>query len=74
MKRIPNAREVDKALRGTITATKNVLKGLNALAGQVMAKGKYEAAEALVEKGKEIQAFQGELIAKHVLDFIQRTA
>lgn len=63
MKRIPNAREVDKALKGTITATKSVLKGLNALAGQVMAKGNYVEAEGLVEKGKEIQAFQTELAA-----------
>lgn len=61
MKRIPRAREVDKAIKGAIAATKAVLKSLNALAGQVMAKGRYEDAEALVEKGRDIQAFQVDL-------------
>jgi len=61
MKRIPNARDVDKALRSSTMAIKNVLKGLNALAGQVMAKGNYEEAQALAEKGRQIRAFQEEL-------------
>ena len=63
MKRLPNPTRVDKALRSTLTASKNVLKDLNALAGQVMAKGDYEAASALADKGREIREFQVEVQA-----------
>ena len=61
MKRIPQARDVDQAIRSVRAAVKEALKGLNQAAGQVMSKGDYTGAEALVAKGREIQAFQDEV-------------
>jgi len=63
MKRIPNAREVEQALKAVRTAVKHALKGLNQDAGQLMAKGDYAAAEALAAKGREIQEFQAQVDA-----------
>lgn len=63
MKRIPNAREVDQALRSVRTAVKEALKELNEAAGQVMAKGDYSTAESLAAKGREIRDFQSEVDA-----------
>ena len=66
MSRIPDARGVDQSLKSVRAAVKQALKGLNQNAAQQMAKGNYEAAEALVSRGREIQRFreQVELIRK----------
>jgi len=61
MKRIPHAREVDQAIRGVQTAVKEALKGVNAVAAGVMARGDYASAESLAAKGREIQEFQAEV-------------
>ncbi len=61
--RIPQAREVDRALHGVSRALKGSLKGLNEAAGQLMAKGDYEGAQALASKGRAMVQFQAELDA-----------
>ena len=63
MKRIPNAREVEKALRLVRSAVKDSLKQLNQVAGEAMAKGNYALGESLAGKGREIQEFEGEVDA-----------
>lgn len=65
MKRIPDARAVDRALRATRAAVKQALKGLNQAAAQQMARGDYSAAEALAQRGREIQQFQAQVDALH---------
>jgi len=61
--RIPEAREVDGALKNVRSALRNSLKQLNKVAGVAMAKGNYTAGEALAAKGREIQAFETEVEA-----------
>jgi hypothetical protein len=61
MKRIPHAREVDQSIRAVRATVKGALKGVNAAAAQLMAKGDYASAEALVATGREIQEFQSEV-------------
>lgn len=63
MKRIPDSRAVDKALRSARSAVKQALKGLNQAAAQRMGKGDYSAAEALAAKGREMQQFRAEVDA-----------
>lgn len=63
MKKIPNAREVTQTLKAAQGAVKQSLKELNQTAGQMMAKGDYAGAQALAEKGREIQQFHYEVDA-----------
>ena len=56
-KRLPKAREVGRSLHGVESAVKGALKDLNRLAGEEMTKGRYESAEKLVTKGREMQEF-----------------
>ena len=65
MKRVPHAREVDQAIRSVRAEVKQALKGVNAAAAQVMAKGDYASAEALVAKGREIQDFHSQVDKLH---------
>lgn len=65
MKRIPDARGVDRALAATKKAVKSALKGLNQSAAQQMARGDYATAEALAARGRAIQQFQSELDSLH---------
>jgi hypothetical protein len=58
MKRIPHARDVDKALKAVKSSAKAALQGLNRAAGAKMSAGNYSAAEALALKAKELQQFQ----------------
>jgi hypothetical protein len=61
MSQVPEGKGVRQALRSATTAVKNSLAALNQRAADVMAKGDYARAEALANKGREIQAFQAEL-------------
>jgi hypothetical protein len=61
MRRIPHAREVDRALVLVRAETTRALKELNATASQAMAKGEYAPAAELAAKGREIQQFQAEV-------------
>ncbi len=61
--RIPQAREVDRALRGVSKALKDSLRSLNEVAGQLMAKGDYEGAQSLAAKGRAMMEFQADLDA-----------
>ena len=61
MKKIPYEAEVRRALLAAKLAVRKALKGANQVAGQVLAKGKYVEAEALVERARRIQEFEGEL-------------
>jgi len=61
MKQVPNSREVDLVLKAAVKAVKGSLKGLNEYAGHLMAKGNYDDATSLAERGKEIQVFMAEI-------------
>jgi hypothetical protein len=61
MSRIPYAKELSKALKSVQKATQKALQGTNLLASQRMAKGDYQAAEALAARGKEIRQFKAEV-------------
>ena len=63
MKKIPGARDVDRAFQNLLRSTKNALKGLNQTAGKSMAKGDYASAESLAQKGREIDAFRADVEA-----------
>lgn len=60
MRRIPGAREVNKALRSLKSAIRKSLKQLNEIAGQRISKGDYAAAEEWVAAGKILRQFQAE--------------
>lgn len=61
MKRIVGARDVDAALKSTMSTVKSCLNGVHQKAAHAMGKGKYEVAEQFIVRGKEIQVFQLEL-------------
>ena len=61
MKRLPHAREVDRAFRLLRTEVRTAFKALNGAAGQAMAKGDYGTAEGLAAKGREMLQFQEQL-------------
>lgn len=61
MKKIPHDAEVQRALRAAKAVVRKALKGANQVAGQVLAKGRYEEAQALVERARRIQEFEKEL-------------
>lgn len=61
MKKIPFETEVLRALRGAKAAVWKAVKGSNQLAGQVLAKGRYEEAEALVARARRVKEFEAEL-------------
>ena len=63
MRRIPDARAVDRALGAAKTAVRHALKGLNQAAAHQMARGDYSAAAALATQGRAIQDFQTEVDA-----------
>lgn len=63
MKKIPHARDVDQALRAARTGAKAALKGLNQVAGETMAKGRYDEAQALASKAKDVLAIDAEIEA-----------
>ena len=67
MTRIPAAREVDSVLKQAGKAVKKCLEELHQHAAKAVAKGKYDVAEQLIAKGKEIQRFQTEVedLIKH---------
>jgi len=57
MKRIPNAREVNRALRNLKAAVRATQKGVNRAAGKMMSKGDYPGGEAMAGKGREVKEF-----------------
>ena len=61
MTRIPHTEGVLKAIRQVRNAAQHSLKALNQVASQRMRKGDYENAEAMADKGREIQAFFSEV-------------
>jgi hypothetical protein len=63
MKRIPHAREVEKALRSVRTEVQVALRELNLSASQAMGKGDYATGEVLAAKGREIRQYLAELEA-----------
>ncbi len=63
MKRIPGAREVDRAFKELLRTSKESFKKLNQTAAQAMAKGDYATVEALAQKGREITTFRSEIEA-----------
>ncbi len=60
---MPRGREVDRALTNSVKEVKASLKELNQNAGKLLAKGRYEQAEALVSQGRIISEFQGKVDA-----------
>ncbi len=54
---IPRANQVDQSIKKVTEAVESALQALNEKAGSLMAKGRYSEAEALAQKGREIQAF-----------------
>jgi hypothetical protein len=63
MRRIPDARDVARALRAARSAVARSFKSVNTLAAQRMAKGDYEFAEALATKGRAVREFLGQVDA-----------
>ena len=61
MPSLPSRRNTDRALADAIRAAKATVKEANRGAGQLVAKGNYQAAEALVALAKATCAFRGEL-------------
>ena len=60
---IPQAGEVDKAIKAVLERVKASQKVLNQAAAKYLSRGNYSAAEELVGKGKEIQGFLKEVRA-----------
>lgn len=63
MKKIPYSQGINQAFRGMQKAVKKSLKGLNAAAGQRMARGDYEGANELAGMGRDLVAFRSEVEA-----------
>jgi hypothetical protein len=61
MAAIPESKRVTQGLRATKKVLAVSLDKLNQQAATLMARGKYDAATAFAEKGKQIQAFESEL-------------
>jgi len=61
MKKLPHDAEVQRALRAAKAAVRKALKGANQVAGQVLARGRYEEAQALAERARRVQEFEKEL-------------
>jgi len=60
---IPNKRPVSVAIRGAHKALKQTVKEINQAAADLARKGKYERAEALIFKARELLRFREELVA-----------
>lgn len=63
MKRVPGAREVDKALAGVLKELKNALRGLHQQTTRTLERGDYSAAEDAVGLGRSINEFRGRVEA-----------
>lgn len=61
MKRVPNSTDVTRSFRAAIKGLRAAQKGLSDAAGKLMKRGRYSDAEMMVDKGRELQAFQNEL-------------
>lgn len=61
MKAVPKSRGVDQQFKSLTKAIGASLDALNQEAARFMAQGKYEQADAMAQKGREIQAFIGEV-------------
>ncbi len=57
MKRIPHGNGVNQSLKSARKAVQKALKGLNQIAGRLMARGDYGTAQLLAGKGREVQQF-----------------
>ena len=63
MKRIPRSREVTQSIRAVSREVKRALKELNQQAAKLLARGNYDGAQAMVETGRAISLFDGEVRA-----------
>jgi hypothetical protein len=61
MTRLPHSREVSRALRTLKAAADKVIRELNRIAGQKIARGDYSAAEELAARGKGLTQFQADI-------------
>jgi hypothetical protein len=61
--RILRKREVDQAIKAVIREVKAAVKEMNAEAGNLLARGKYDKATAMVETCRRIGEFQGKVAA-----------
>ena len=59
--KIPGRAQVDRALKGASREVKNATKRVNQLAGKLMSRGDYEDAQALIELGKSVRDFNGQV-------------
>lgn len=61
MKRVPDGRDVGRALAGTLREVDKCLEGLNKQASQLTARGRYDEVEPLIRAGRTIGDFRQRL-------------
>jgi hypothetical protein len=64
--KIPGKGEVDRALKQTQRQVKSALRQVNQLAGRLVARGDYTAAQSWVDIGRSITAFGSRVEALHL--------
>lgn len=57
MKKLPHEAEVRRALQSAALAVRRAQKGANQVAGQALARGRYDEAQALTERARRVQEF-----------------